>query len=455
MAERGPPRRQIDPAGTQQMNSKLASRPHTSTVLAASADEGGRPWLTRIRVQLLGGLVLGVLMPAAVRWDLLEAGMVSPGSSLGNSLWGTALAVIVGYMFLRQLAAYPGVRPTTYILPVFAITFGALSLLMFGLRLDYSRYQLLASFALTLSWYYWVFLTIRQRNLPRIAIVPGGNHRGIDRLPGVHWTRLDRPALADGAFDAIAADTNANLPAEWERFLMAVALKGVPVYPVKQVVESLTGRIEVEHLSENTFGSILPSLPYRKAKTLADTVAALVLLPVLMPVLALVALAIRLESPGPALFRQRRIGLGGHPFTIYKFRTMRQRGHGETGPHFTSEEDDRVTRLGRFLRKYRIDELPQIINILKGEMSWIGPRPEAIELAEWYEREIPFYGYRHLVRPGITGWAQVNQGNVAEVDAATSKLHYDFYYIKNFSLWLDVLIVARTVYTILTGFGSR
>jgi lipopolysaccharide/colanic/teichoic acid biosynthesis glycosyltransferase len=121
----------------------------------------------------------------------------------------------------------------------------------------------------------------------------------------------------------------------------------------------------------------------------------------------------------------------------------------------TQDEDHRVTRIGKFLRRYRIDELPQIINILKGEMSWIGPRPEAVALSLWYEKELPFYRYRHIVRPGITGWAQVTQGHVANVDEVLWKLQYDFYYIKNFSFWVDVLIVARTIRTVLTGFGAR
>ena len=166
------------------------------------------------------------------------------------------------------------------------------------------------------------------------------------------------------------------------------------------------------------------------------------------------ALAIRLTSPGPALFRQTRVGFRGETFNMLKLRTMyvdaEARGNG-----FTVDNDPRVTRIGWWLRKFRIDEFPQIVNIFTGDMSWIGPRPEAEKLSAWYASEIPFYSYRHVVRPGITGWAQVNQGNVAEVEAATYKLHYDFYYIKNFSPWLDALIVAKTVRTMLTGFGSR
>ena len=111
--------------------------------------------------------------------------------------------------------------------------------------------------------------------------------------------------------------------------------------------------------------------------------------------------------------------------------------------------------VGRFLRHYRFDEVPQVINILRGEMSWIGPRPEALPLSHWYEGEIPFYSYRHIVRPGITGWAQVQQGYAAKIRGVTDKLHYDFYYVKYFSVWLDVLIVLKTVRTILTGYGAR
>ena len=140
------------------------------------------------------------------------------------------------------------------------------------------------------------------------------------------------------------------------------------------------------------------------------------------------ALLVKLDSPGPALFTQQRITKGGSKFTIYKFRTMTA---GAAAPlsrndAMTRDHDPRITRLGAFLRKSRIDELPQILNILKGEMSWIGPRPEAAPLAEWYESQLPFYQYRHIVPPGITGWAQVNQGHVTDPDDVLDKLHYDF-----------------------------
>jgi len=121
----------------------------------------------------------------------------------------------------------------------------------------------------------------------------------------------------------------------------------------------------------------------------------------------------------------------------------------------TQSDDDRITRVGRFLRQTRLDELPQILNIVRGEMSWIGPRPEAVPLSQWYENEIPFYSYRHIIRPGISGWAQVQQGHVTDLDAVSQKLAYDFYYVKHFSAWLDMVITFRTIPTMIGGFGAR
>jgi lipopolysaccharide/colanic/teichoic acid biosynthesis glycosyltransferase len=242
--------------------------------------------------------------------------------------------------------------------------------------------------------------------------------------------------------------------------LAQAALTGIPVYHTKQLRESLTGRVQIEHLSENSFGSLLPGLGYRGIKRTLDIVASIVLLPILILPLIVVALMVRASSSGPILFRQRRMGYRGIPFDMIKFRTMVEQAAttGDAAARhsaITRDADDRITKIGRFLRRSRIDELPQIVNILRGEMSWIGPRPEAISLSTWYENELPFYAYRHIVRPGITGWAQVNQGHVAGLDDVHVKLHYDFYYIKFFSSWLDLLIALRTIGIMLTGFGAK
>ena len=172
--------------------------------------------------------------------------------------------------------------------------------------------------------------------------------------------------------------------------------------------------------------------------------------------MAITALLIKLDSRGSVFFLQRRMGFRGKVFNVIKFRTMTETNDGEDRERsVTLSDDQRITKIGRFLRQTRLDELPQIVNILRGEVSWIGPRPEAVSLSAWYEAEIPFYRYRHIVRPGITGWAQVNQGHVASLDEVDDKLQYDFYYIKHLSYWLDIVIALRTLRVVLSGFGAK
>lgn len=410
----------------------------------------------RVRFQLGVGLLLAVVAPYWIRVEVARVELERFG--LQGSLIGTMLGLIGGYYGFRRLSRYPGVRSSYHILPSFSFSYGLVLAIFFFARLDYSRLQFLASFAICIIWYYVVYSRLQRQRRLTIGVVPFGEVQSLYAVRDVEWIELrDARATAD-RFHAIVADLRAEIPDEWERFLADRALAGTLVMHVKQIEESLTGRVAIEHLSENNFGSLIPGIVYAKFKRALDLLAVLALLPLLAPFFVLVALAIRLDSRGPVLFRQSRMGYRGHSFRMFKFRTMRHEPSDPSDPRtsaITLDADGRVTRIGKFLRHYRIDELPQIFNILVGQMSWIGPRPEAVPLSLWYEEELPYYRYRHIVRPGITGWAQVNQGHVAEVSDVLWKLHYDFYYIKNFSSWLDVLIVARTIRTILTGFGSR
>jgi exopolysaccharide biosynthesis polyprenyl glycosylphosphotransferase len=310
---------------------------------------------------------------------------------------------------------------------------------------------------LCIIWFFLVYLRAQRRGELSIGIVPTGAALHLSKINSVDWRVLDGPDSDASDLTAIVADLRSDLPDAWERRLTDYALEGLPVYHSKQLMESLTGQVELEHLSENSFGGLAPVSAYMTIKHTIDWIGAAIVLIILLPILIALAIAIRLDSPGPAIFRQKRVGYRGRPFTVYKFRSMTTRAAPEDNraQAMTQANDQRVTRIGRFLRTSRIDELPQLLNVLKGEMSWIGPRPEAEVLSRWYETEIPFYRYRHIVLPGITGWAQVSQGHVAEVNDVRLKLHYDFYYIKHFSPWLDLLIVARTINTMLTGFGAR
>jgi exopolysaccharide biosynthesis polyprenyl glycosylphosphotransferase len=173
-----------------------------------------------------------------------------------------------------------------------------------------------------------------------------------------------------------------------------------------------------------------------------------------LPLCLFVALAIKLDSSGPVFYRQERVGQDGKTFTMLKFRSMRNDAE-ENGPKWAAINDDRITRVGRFIRKYRLDEIPQMINVLKGDMSFIGPRPERPIFVDKFAREIPYYPQRHVVRPGISGWAQIRYPYGASKEDALEKLKYDLYYIRHFSIFFDISIILETGKVVLLGKGSR
>ncbi len=216
--------------------------------------------------------------------------------------------------------------------------------------------------------------------------------------------------------------------------------------PISQITEEWL--LQTEGFNLNTRGSL------RRLKRALDVMISLMLLIPAAPVMLLTALAIRLESRGPVIYKQDRVGLFEKEFTVYKFRSMRTDAE-KNGAVWAKEHDDRVTRVGHFIRKVRIDELPQIWNILKGDMSFIGPRPERMTFVENLKKEIPYYSLRHTVKPGLTGWAQVCYPYGASVEDAMRKLEYDLYYIKNISILLDITIILKTVGVVLFPKGAR
>lgn len=404
--------------------------------------------------QFVVGLLISVAVPWLVRVSLFPSQINSFG--LTASLAGTLIAFLSGFMVFRRLSRYPGVATLRYILPIFLISYGILLSVFFVFRIDYSRAQFIVSFLLCVAWFLLVQFKLRRLAPMQIGVVPYGQIERMMAIPGVEWILLSSPDHARG-LNAIAADLRAEIPAAWERCLADQAIRGNLVLHVKQLEESLTGCVTIEHLSENNLGSLIPGLIYGKVKRVVDFGSAIFMIFLLAPLFVLIALLLKLESPGPVFFIQQRMGYRGVPFRIYKFRSMRL-ADDVSDPRaaaMTASHDCRVTRVGRILRRYRLDELPQVLNIIKGEMSWIGPRPEALPLSLWYEEELPFYRYRHIVRPGISGWAQVNQGHVSEVHEVLGKLSYDFFYIKNFSLWLDILVIVKTARTVLVGFGVK
>lgn len=411
-------------------------------------------FLARLRYQLLLGLIISVAVPTLVanRGDLNFT-----ISSLNTMVGGTIAFLAATYLF-RRIASFPGSGIFGHVIPALSLSYGAVLVLFFASRLDYSRLAFFGGFGGAVLFFAIVSQYIRSRGSQRFYVVPSDSIDPILKVSNVDWSVLEKPVLPRDPQAVLIADLRASFSPEWERLITETAVAGYPVYHLKQVQESLTGRVEIEHLSENSFGSLLPNHGYLKIKRVLDLLACVIVLPLAAPVLLVVAILIKCDSPGPILFSQERRGHKGLNFRVVKFRTMtheRQQIADVRHASITEAEDKRVTRIGRFLRRTRIDELPQIWNVVKGEMSWIGPRPEALALSDWYMSELPFYNYRHILKPGITGWAQVNQGHVADLESVFEKLHYDFYYVKHFSAWLDILIIGKTIQTVFFGHGAK
>src|SRR5215469_2812514 len=239
--------------------------------------------------------------------------------------------------------------------------------------------------------------------------------------------------------------------------LLHLKFSGVQVADVHSVYEKVTGKILLTNLEPSW---LFLSTGFRKsrfllaAKRCTDIVISLLGIILGLPLMGVIAFAIWLETGFPILFRQERVGLGQRPFTILKFRSMFQDAEAG-GPSWAQSNDPRITRVGRLLRKFRLDELPQLFNVLRGEMSLVGPRPEQTKLCKMLEQMIPMYWRRHSIRPGITGWAQVKYQYASNIEDAKRQLEYELYYIKNLSLMLDLAIILATFKVILFGRGAK
>ena len=240
--------------------------------------------------------------------------------------------------------------------------------------------------------------------------------------------------------------------------LLNCRLQGVKVDEGELLYERITGKIAIGKLRPSYlifsegFNRSKFNYIFKRAFDVGIAMLGLVLA---LPICLITALAIKFSSKGPLLFKQTRVGREGRIFTLYKFRSMRSDAEKDSGPVWATTDDERITTVGRIIRKLRIDEIPQFINVLRSEMSFVGPRPERPFFVEELKREIPFYTERLVVKPGITGWAQINYRYGASMDDAIEKLQYDLYYIKNMSIFLDVLVLIRTVKVVVLGFGAR
>ncbi len=282
-----------------------------------------------------------------------------------------------------------------------------------------------------------------------------------------HRLPADRVLTTDFALTQYALSNNVNeiiiafdSPEELlpERALLDCRLNGISVIDSVSFVERETGRIGVDSVSLRwlIFSPGFRRGKFRAAmKRLADIIVSGIALILLSPLMLVTALAVKWDSPGPALFKQTRVGLGGKPFSMYKFRSMRQDAEANGKAQWATKNDQRITKVGKFLRLTRLDELPQLYNVLRGDMSLVGPRPERPEFVTDLSEQIPFYMERHSVRPGITGWAQTSFAYAATIEDTKIKLEYDLYYVKNHSLFLDLLVLIQTFRVAVRGDGAR
>ena len=240
--------------------------------------------------------------------------------------------------------------------------------------------------------------------------------------------------------------------------LLQLRLQGVHIEEATSWLEKITGRIEVDQLYPSWIifaKGFRFSGAFRFVRRVLNFGVALIGLLLTLPLLPFIVLAIKLDSPGPVLYKQKRVGREGAHFYCFKFRTMRADAEADTGATWALDDDPRITRVGRFLRRSRLDEIPQLWCVLKGDMQFVGPRPERPEFVEWLSTEIPFYGVRNVVRPGITGWAQIRYKYGNTLEDAKEKLQYDLFYIKNASIGLDLLIMFHTIKIVLLGRGGQ
>lgn len=401
-------------------------------------------------VQLILGLVLCTFLP-----------FVGSGLDVINQIFYTGgyfnlvlsgLLVCATLITLQSIQRFPGITSSTYIVPVILFWFLLILLVVKFSDIPYSLYYYCFSTLLLLIYTFFIDIINRKHEKYTFAYIPVGRAKLIpQQIPTVSWIPLTSPQL-DKEVNGIVTDLHSDdLTDDWERFITDKTLKGTPVYHYRNVRESLTGRVRINHMYENELGSLQPSPNYMFLKYCFDVLLIIASLPFTLIICIITAIAIKLEDGGKIFYIQPRVGYRGEVFQVYKFRSMREKAK----EVLTTENDNRITKVGKFIRKTRIDELPQFLNVIKGEMSLIGPRAEFIDFAIELEKEVPFFNYRHIVKPGISGWAQVNQGYATGAEETKIKIEYDFYYIKHISFSLDLLIFFKTIHTMVTGFGAR
>ena len=422
---------------------------HGSHDLAYVLGEGGSVGRSRFVQDSLA--IAPLVLLNAVLSVVIYAALITRG---GVPRWDAFLLVGPALATLPLLVAFVLVSLRDHDQPITVAVFvtgivGAVEIaILSALRVFVSYSGALTCVVVTALVMIVVMLRLQQAESERVAILDfDGADAAAAQLGGSF--RIIRDAEDDlRATDRVLIDVAAHHSARWARFLLRAYMRRVLVTPWVQFLEKRRGRVDIDSFDVSDIVVSSGQIVYSRLKRVVDLVLVLLTLPISVPLGLLVALYVRAVAGSPVLFTQTRRGYGGRDFTIYKFRTMRRNAGADAA---RVQGDDRVLPGMRLLRRLRLDELPQLINILKGDMSVVGPRPESADLAATYEQAIPRYVDRLLVRPGLTGWAQVNAAASVTVAEAREKLAFDLYYVKRMSLDLDLLILARTIRIIVFG----
>jgi UDP-GalNAc:undecaprenyl-phosphate GalNAc-1-phosphate transferase len=372
------------------------------------------------------------------------------------------LAFILGFLvaYITSLLAFeytlnlPRFDFLNRIIAINILTYSFFGLTLSALRLPLaSREVFVIEFLISSSLLVINYVLVNRIFPRRIGVLGGIPLEPFQRHPALKATYIDPTHSFSKNFDIIVRDLRNPVDAATTHLLTTLAQQRIVVRDANSFIETLWGRIPLANLTLVDIESFTPPRFYIGIKRVGELVLIVTTLPLLVPLSLLIATAIKLTSPGKVIFRQQRTGLQGKSFTMLKFRSMVT--DYDQRPRFAQEQDKRITRVGKVLRRLRLDELPQLWNVVRGDMSLIGPRPEQLHFTDHFDLLIPYYGFRHTTRPGITGWAQVMYGYAASDKQTRAKLEFDFYYIKHMSMWLDLLILFKTFLTIVRGTGAR
>ena len=409
------------------------------------------------------GVVCAVCTASLYYWDLYDSVIISNPREVLTRLVQVLGVVSLTLAFLYYI--YPPMQLGRGILFIAITLLGIVLVASRELFFAFNRSAMFAERAILLGdGSLAKLLATEVRNRPELGIRILGNvsaasnssdENGLPRLGGVDELSAIIESHQVKRIIVAMGDRRGTMPV---RNLLDLRLNGVLIEDGARLMERVSGKLDLDSMYPSW---LIFSDGFRLNRgvlvmqRLIAIFGSLAVLCVSLPLFPFIILAIKLSSRGPVLYRQRRVGQDGRIFSCYKFRTMRPDAEADTGPTWASDNDPRITSVGHFLRMTRLDEIPQLWNVLRGDMAFVGPRPERPEFDKWLKGEIPYYGLRHVVLPGLTGWAQINYGYGSSVEQAREKMKYDLYYIKNMSISLDLLIIFQTIKTVLFGKGAR